>query len=130
MEWKQAPRIIFPFFELMTLCSVLAVRASELRGRWEHSIGCLPHGHMVALEKCLEGGKRVTRQESAPYEGGQVAKNSSKAFHPNSCLAEGQPPVFAGDASEAWGFLRHRGKLLFKRELNDSNRSKNRNPPE
>lgn len=58
MEWKQAPRIIFPFFELMTLCSLLAVRASELRGRWEHRVGRLPHGHMVVLEKCLEGGKR------------------------------------------------------------------------
>lgn len=41
------------FFESMTLCLLLAVRTSELRGRWEH----LPLGHMLVLEKCFEGRK-------------------------------------------------------------------------
>lgn len=66
-------------------------------------------------------------------KGEQLAKGSSRAFCPNSYLAEGKPPDFAGDASEALA-LRQRGNLLFRRVLNDSNnftnKSKNRNPPE
>lgn len=55
-------------------------------------------------------------------KGEQLAKGSSRAFCPNSYLAEGKPPDFAGDASEALA-LRQRGNLLFRRDLNDSNNS-------
>lgn len=93
-------------------------RASQLKGGWQQRVGCLPLGHMLVVEKCFEVRKRESLgKECVTYKEGQLAKSSSKAFSPNCCPAEGESSTF--DASEAWGFLRQRGKLLFKSELRD-----------
>ena len=93
------------FFESATLCSLVAVRASKLRGGWQHRVGSLSLGHMLVLEKCFEVRKRESLgKECVPYKEGQLAESSSKAFSPNGYTAEGEFSVFAGhDASEAWG---------------------------
>lgn len=100
----------------------MAVRASKLRGGRPRRIGYLSLGHMLVLGKCFEVRKgEPLGKECVPYKGGQLATYSSRAFSPNCCLAEGEPFIFVGNASEAWGFPRQRGKLLCKSKLNDSN---------
>lgn len=98
------------------------MRTSKLRGGWQPRVGYLPLGHLLILARCFEVRKTESLgEECMPYKGGQLAKCSSRAFSPSCYPAEREPLIFVDNASEAWGFLRKRGKLLFNSELNDCN---------
>lgn len=81
----------------------------------------MPLGYLLVLGKCFEVRERESLgKECVPYKEGQLAMCPSRAFKSKALPAKSEP-IFVGNASEALGFLRQRGKLLFRSKLNNSN---------